>query len=571
MSPALGRLALTALLIVATGCGDTSNGDPSGDASMTPDASSIPDAGTIADGASPDASSTTYWRIERPADSARTWLVSPAGERTFVLGVNTVMRDTACDGIGDYIRRMEPTRAAHRSWARLSSGESGGEQVSNPYCFNSVGAFSETNDFDETGGDSHLVRAPEDGGAGAPYAVVLNPTARGDDRALKDEHGTVLRPGYSGYRVGDPWNPAYLADLEQMVTDDVLPRVEDPRLQMWFLGNETGIFDRTSRDAEGVRDFRRHLWSDCPAGSTPSAPLCVPHALAAFLDAEYGGDLSALNTAWESQYPGSDFAVIVEVGPRPVPYVHDCNLTCRYDLQQFVHDRLLAEWVRVVTVTVRATDPNHLLSSPRLALSTSTNYRFWAPASGSNPDVWADEPTFPVPTDTAEATFCPFDLLARQGDAGFDLISVNVYEGDETFEEPWFSDGIQKLQDRSGLPVLISEFSVRARIDGWSNRGGAWSFVPATDGIDDQVQRGERYQTQLAQFLANPGIVGACWHAWSDRYLAADEDRQINLGLMQCDDPVRGFVAGERWDPLDDHIAQTNCNIESLIESSTGL
>ena len=95
--------------------------------------------------------------------------------------------------------------------------------------------------------------------------------------------------------------------------------------------------------------------------------------------------------------------------------------------------------------------------------------------------------------------------------------------------------------------------------------------MPSADGIDDQVQRGERYQTQIAQFITNPGIVGACWHAWSDRYLAADEDRQINHGLMQCDDPVRGFVAGQRWDPLDDYIAQTNCNIESLIESSTGL
>ena len=44
------------------------------------------------------------------------------GERTFALGVNTVMRATACDGMEDFIRRMEPSRAAARSWASSRSG-----------------------------------------------------------------------------------------------------------------------------------------------------------------------------------------------------------------------------------------------------------------------------------------------------------------------------------------------------------------------------------------------------------------------------------------------------------------
>lgn len=107
-----------------------------------------------------------FWHIERPGDSARTWLVSPEGARTFVLGVNTVMRDVTCDGILDtYIRRMEPSRAANREWARLATGSSGGEEVEQPYCFNSVGAFSESNDFDETGGDSYMIRPAAEGGA----------------------------------------------------------------------------------------------------------------------------------------------------------------------------------------------------------------------------------------------------------------------------------------------------------------------------------------------------------------------------------------------------------------------
>ncbi len=511
-----------------------------------------------------------FWTLEQPADSARSWLVSPEGERTFVLAVNSVMRSTTCDGMEDFIRRMEPSRAAARSWARLSTGEANGETVSSPYCFNSVGAFSERNDFDDEGGDSWMVRPVEDGGAGAPYTMALNPAATSDDWSLKDEDGEVLRPGYAGYRMGDPYNPEYLADIDAMVAEDVAPRAADPRLQMWFLGNEIGIWDRTDPDEQGVRDLRRHLWSDCPAASTLDTPQCASHALAAFLRETYG-TLAALNEAWESDYTGDDFAVIVEVGPRPVPYEHDCNFDCRYDLQRFVHDELLARWVRETTTRIRAVDPNHLISSPRLALSNESNYRFWSPTSSDDPDYWFDAPDHTVPTDSERATYCPFDLLARDGDSGFDLVSVNVYTGHEEHDEPWFSDGLEKLHERSGLPVYISEFGIRARIDGWSDAGGASAFVPSLDDQDDQEQRGERYASQLQQYASFPWVVGAAWHAWSDRYLADDPDHQINTGLVQCDDEVLGLEAGTRWDGLDDRIAETNCGIEALLEEETGL
>ena len=520
-------------------------------------------------GGGPQAS---YWHIEEPADSQRTWLVSPSGERVFWLGVNTVMRDKTCDGIvKTWIQRTNPTESANIEWARLSTGQSNGETVDKPYCFNSVGAFSDTNDFDASGGDSYMIRPPEAGGAGAPYAVVVTPTAKGNDRALKDEAGKVLLGGYSEARMGDPWNPAFLADLDAMVASEIVPRKTDTRLQMWFIGNEIGIFDKAQQDGNGVRDFRRYIWSDCPAGSTIDAPGCARHALAAFLRDRYKSSLASLNTAWGSSYAGNSFSVIVDAGPRPVPYVHDCNITCRTDLQIFVHDRLLAEWVRAVTTRVRAADPNHIISSPRLALSASTRYRFWAPASSASPDVWADDQSVPVPTDTPEVKYCPFDLLKRDGDAGFDVISVNVYSGDPTFEKPWFTDGIHKLQDMSGLPVIVSEFSVRAIIDGWTNKGGAGSFVPHNDATDDQIQRGAYYKSQIDQLIGFKRVLGASWHAWSDRFASADPAHQINMGLVQCDDPARGLEAGRRWDEIDDRIAETNCNIMNLIEQKTGL
>lgn len=541
----------------STGVGSDDAGDATGSSSGALDE---PDVGV------PEA--PAVWHIESPEDSARTWLVSPEGERVFWLGVNTVMRDKTCDGIVQrWIRRTDPTTAANVEWARLSTGSSGGESNASPYCFNSVGGFSDTNDFDDQGGDSWMIRATEDGGAGAPFGQVLTVDARSDDWALADEDGTVLRGGFAEARIGDPFNPAFLDDLEQRVAEDVAPRVGNPRLQMWFLGNETGIFDHPGHGASGVRDMRRWIWSPCPEGSSIDAPTCAPHALLAFLRERYGS-IDALDAAWEAGY--ADFEAIASGPDRPVPYVHDCNLTCREDLQRFTHDVLLRRWIAVTTETIRATDPDHLITTPRLALGNASSHRFWAPASSADPDHWADAPDVPVPTD-GDVVYCPYDLFARDGDAGFDLIAVNVYDGSATFSEPWLGDGFAKLHERSGLPIIVSEFSVRARIDGWSNLGGSNAFVPNTDGVDDQIQRGAYYGQQIDQFASHPYVLGASWHAWSDRYTAADPSHQINMGLVQCDDPARGFDAGRRWGEIDERIAEANCAIMDRLAALTGL
>lgn len=577
-APSLAEVAL------AIGCGHDAgtpaiasgegSGDGSSSAAVAPSDSSGPvasDTGSSdeagSSGAAPDlggAGPVALWHLESPPDSARTWLVSPAGERVFWLGVNTVMRDKTCDGILDWIRRTDPSTAAHVEWARLSSGRSGGEHNDAPYCFNSVGAFSDTNDFDDDGGDSWMIRSLDDGGAAAPFAQVLTVDARGDDRALRDADGVVLRGGFAEARIGDPYNPAFAADIAEMVAQDVAPRVGNERLQMWFLGNEIGLFDRAGHGTTGVRDLRRWIWSQCPARSSIDAPACAPHALLAMLR-ERHGDVAALASAWALPLAQWDDVVTL----RPIPYVRDCNLACREDLQRFVHDGLLRRWVEVVTGTVRATDPDHLIATPRLAVGDPSSHRFYTPASAAGSEVWADAPTVEVPTD-GDVTYCPYDLFAREGELGFDVVAVNVYDGASSFPEPWLGDGLRKLHERSGLPVVISEFSVRARIDGWSNRGGAAAFVPDDD-TDDQIQRGAYYRNQLAQFAAHPFVLGASWHAWSDRYLAADPSHQIDMGLVQCDDPARGFEAGARWAEIDDRVAEANCAVMETIASLTGL
>lgn len=573
------RLTASALAVVTaavlTACSVPVGGDggePASDGGgLAPGSDAAP--GSDSGGGSGDAGpgeSASFWRLEQPADSERTWFISPEGERVFVLAVNTVMRDSKrggqsrCEGIDDYIHRHPPTMAAQIEWARLSDGDVNGMTVDKPYHFNAVGAFSDTNDFDDTGGRSYMMRALDDGGAGAPYSIVMSPGPRDESYMLRDAGGTILETGITGARVGDPYNPAFHADLDQRFAERVAPYADDPRLQMWFMGNEAGLFDKGGKGRDGVRDLRRWIWSSCPAASTIDEPQCAPHAAAAFLEDRYG-NIGALNAAWESTY--ASFADIVDGGPRPVPYVTDCNLACREDLQRFVHDGLLREWIYQVTTRMRAADPNHLISSPRLALGSSSGFRFFN-GNGAGPGVWFDSGN-QVGQNRDDIRYSPYDLFARDGDAGFDLISVNVYTGSANYERPWFTDGIHKLQEESGLPVYISEFSVRARLPNWSNRGGAGAFVPAGDGISDQLQRGQRYRSQIQQFVSFRHIVGAAWHAWSDRYMPADTSLQINMGLVQCQAP--GHEAGRRWDRIDDEMRDTNERILEYIEEATGL
>ena len=52
--------------------------------------------------------------------------------------------------------------------------------------------------------------------------------ASGEECGLFLVRGTVLRGGFAEARIGDPFNPAFLDDLEQRVAEDVAPRVGNP-------------------------------------------------------------------------------------------------------------------------------------------------------------------------------------------------------------------------------------------------------------------------------------------------------------------------------------------------------
>jgi hypothetical protein len=462
---------------------------------------SAPEAGAPNPDAPPVVAVKQYWHIERPVDSKRTWMVDPSQHRQFVLAVDSVFRDDACNGIGIYVHR---SLDADRVEATRMTGEFG---------FNAYGAFG----------------APTDP-TSPPYAIVLEPVPLGHDRALKNASGALLVGGNSQVLVGDPWNPEFDADILSMIANQVSPHESDARLMLYYMGTESGMFDRSDATG-GLRDLRKWLWSDCPASSTVSKPLCAPHALVQFLESIYP-TIAALNSTWNATYASFD----------AVRNVTTCNAACSNDLLRFVQERLVPTWVTLVTSRVHDADHNHLVASPRLATS---DFHFW-----STGDTFADDGS---PIGNA-------DLLPAL--AKFDLVAVNLYSSDPTFDAR-IVDGLHKLQADTQQPLIVSELGTRTKVTGWSNASGAPAFVA------DQATRTARYASQLAQLVSFPDIVGIAWHAWSDRYVADDPNSQIEEGLVQCDDLAHGMTAGTAWPGLD--LLTPNGAILRTITATTGL
>lgn len=503
---------------------------------------------------------TGFFHLEHPAGAQRTWLVDPDGNPLWALGVNSVLRTANCDGIEAWVQRGSPWSVAATEWARLSRNSAG-----TGYGFNNVGGFSDGND---------VGAYPSPVLAYAPYGIVLDVTpSSADDFALRRADGTALgrtgtaavgSPDDGGSPVGDPYNPAFAAMVVTNFSTRVRPT--DARLMYYWLGNELGFFDRPNglpTGAGGVRDLRRWLWSRCPATSTLDTPQCAPHALGASLRARYG-TVSALNAAWGTSHTSFDAVLAAKPVPGATAGAQRCNSACGVDLQRAVR-ALLTAWIRVTTTALRRLDPNHLVSSPRLAIASPGAYCFWGMSGCDEHYTNGDA----VPAGSGDTATAPWALFARRGDEGFDLVSINAYShtNQAGYVRPWFTDGVHRIQAETGLPVLVSEFGIRARIEGWSNAGGALSFVPSASPLEEQQARGAFYATDIAQFVAFRGIIGASFHRWADRYDAAlqpgtSTHDAMNMGIVHRD--------GSRWQPFDAAIRQVNTSIYNRIRAATG-
>lgn len=443
---------LSATLGVLAACGDDDDSVRVRVLDGGVDASGIADAGTDAKKpleTDPEVKPlpNPFWHIEHPPDSKRTWMVSPTGVRTFVLGVDSVFREDECAGMPAYAHRA--AEAASTEWRRLTD----------TFHFNAIGAFSK-------------IDLPD-----VSYSTVISVEPQGDDRALRDATGKVLVNGRAGVKIGDPYNPAFQNDLRTALAT-VNANKDDTRLQIIYLGHENGIFDIAGA-AGGIRDFRPWIWSNCPAISSLQKPRCAPHALQQSLATTYS-NIAALNTAW-----GTSFASFESI-TKPAA---SCNATCGSDLLHFVRDALLPTWVDVVVTTARAYAPKHVFATPRLALGESTSFHFFSSA-----DTWADD-------GTSIGSYDPYPLLSK-----FDLVALDL----DSTEAPWLGDGLHRLQADAQLPAVISELGAQTNITGWSNQGG-FGAPAVVASQEARGERYASQLTQLAAFPDVVGVVLHTW------------------------------------------------------------
>lgn len=581
--------------------------------------------------------------LEGGGRSRRRWIIDPDGNPYWGVGINTVLRTagiTLDEGAGNtmraYLARFQMPRptdwldwAAQREWDRMGRGDDG----ELGFYFNNVGGFGHINDVPDYVPPFAVSRSVNPMNRYAPYGVVLTthvceeapadrppPACANRHFALASASGRPIGQrrvrsqrgqlgGENLATMGDPYNPAFRALLQARwrptveevveVRADGTPvtRRDDPKLMYWWLGNEDGLFDHIVGAPRGVVDLRQYLWAPCPAteaDGTPRppaadrwrSPRCAPEALEAFLREKYSHRLDALNRAWDRGFGA--WTSIAAPRNRPTPGIRTgsrrCNAECGEDLQRFVR-KLIRQWVIVTTTTLRELDPNHLISSPRLAVGQEDDYCFYGLGAecrevftrGATVDGRVLRSSRRVPTSDL---FSPWPLLRRNGQAGFDLISINAYShnGRAGYVQPWFRLGIRKMAAESGLPVLVSEFGIRTDYENrtvrglrWTNRAGAASFVreDGTEPIAElQRRRGVYYRHDILQFMSHRDIVGATLHRWADYYEIDGRRRQMNMGVV---DP-RGEAYTEMFGIGDRvrGVRATNEGLYTLLRKQTG-
>jgi hypothetical protein len=486
---------------------------------------------------------TGFFHVERPVGANRVWLIDPDGNPFFSVGINTVLRSANAPDLDSYLRRhADFAEVARIEWDRLTDGAQGGFG----YFFNSSPGFSTENDL-EPGTMNPITEL-------APYGIRLAvsvPAAA--SFAMKSAGGSVLGAADSTATLGDPFNPAYRDHLRASWAAVVRP--DDPNLLVYWLDNEIGFFDWPLHLPPGTRDMRPWIWADCPAGSTIDQPACAAHAFGRFLRDRYGDDPAALSAAWGRGFASFDAVLAARPRPGASDEVRRCDGECEQDMQRF--QRVLwRKWIVVWTGLVRELDPNHLVGTPRMAVGNSDRYCFWGIPGCI---AWFTDGRRVKAGDGV--AYSPFALYRRNGPYGFDVIGVNVYSRADQrgFEQAWLQGGLHTMIAESGLPVWVSEFGVRARIDGWTNSGGAPAFVPEADPAREQELRGEYYQYDMAQLSMFRAVVGASYHRWADRFLP---EEQMNMGIVHRD--------GSRYDRFDAAIRDWNASTYTRLRQLTG-
>jgi hypothetical protein len=279
--------------------------------------------------------------------------------------------------------------------------------------------------------------------------------------------------GPSGERIQFPdvFDPEWRRGAEARVVEVTTTFRDDPLLIGYWTDNEIWMHDPLS-PAQGLMD---HFWS----------PGCQAELLR-WLRERYHDDIGALNTAWSSNRHAYAYGSFADI-PGDKPTIRGPDDPVAPDLKAFVR-HLLKTYCETYVALWKKHDPNHLVCSNRFAGQFDADFA---------------------------------DLLGA-----FDVVACNSYPrshwGQTEFDGKQLG-WLRRMSERSGRPVIVSEWGTMARDSGLTNVWGR---------LDTQAQRGQAYETVLDQLWGEGCVVGAHWFGWGD---STDAER-ANWGIVDAFD-----------------------------------
>jgi len=162
----------------------------------------------------------------------------------------------------------------------------------------------------------------------------------------------------------------------------------------------------------------------------------------------------------------------------------------------FIYDTY-TRFIKMVDSAIKKYDPNHL----------NLGLRF-----GGNP---------------------PDDLIRASATVGFDVFSLNIYGYSA------YPDRLKKIDDLTGLPIIIGEFHF-----GTPGRG----LSPGLRQTISQEERGVAYRYYVENAAAHPSLIGTHWFQWWDQPSTGRGDGEnYNIGMVDVTDrPYRELIDAAR-------------------------
>jgi len=127
----------------------------------------------------------------------------------------------------------------------------------------------------------------------------------------------------------------------------------------------------------------------------------------------------------------------------------------------------------------------------------------------------------------------PEDLVKTSASVGFDVFSLNIYGYSA------YSDRLNKIDELTGLPIIIGEFHF-----GTPGRG----LSPGLRQTISQEERGVAYRFYVENAVAHPSLIGTHWFQWWDQPATGRGDGEnYNIGMVDVTDrPYKELIDAAR-------------------------